>query len=276
MTAHVNDSLGDRLREAGIAYLDAAGNACLVAEPLVYIWLRGFKPLNQPERVTRAFQTTGLQLIALLISRPNAVEQPYRELRPSWTFARFRLPYSQRSPQPWIHQAGSAKQNSLVNRASLLDQWLFGYATRLRPRLLPQTYRQADNRPVEELPTRIPKAMKDEVLIGGELAAALATRHLRPQTATFHVRPHRPVLPILKEMRLVPDRTGNVVLLEQFGEMVAWRWEKHASECLVSPLFVYAELLHGMPDDRRRETAKLIFDENLSPILNNELSTDRR
>jgi len=277
ITSHVNDSVGERLRESGIAYLDAAGNAFLVtAHPLVYIWLQGFKPTKQPERVSRAFQATGLQLIALLLSRPNAVEQAYRELavQAGLSLGSTSRVLSDLRSLGFIRVVASG-QNSLVNSRSLLEHWEFGYATRLRPRLKPQAFRQVDKLPVEELPERIPKAMKDEILVGGELAAALATRNLRPQTAAFHLRQHRPLLPIIKEMRLIPDRAGNIVLIEQFGDMAAWRWDKYEKECLINPLLVYAELLHGTPDDRLRETAKLIFDQCLAPNLTNDPSTLR-
>jgi len=276
MTSHVNDLLGERLRAAGINYLDAAGNVCLVADPLVYIWLKGFKPVKQPERVARAFQATGLQLIALLLSRPNAIEWQYRELAQKAGLA---LGSTSRILGD-LRTLGFIRlvapgHNALVNGRNLLEHWEFGYATRLRPRLKPQAFRQADNSPVEKIPTRIPKSMRDEILIGGELAAALATRHLRPQTATLHVRPHRPLLPIIKELRLIPDRAGNIILLEQFGEMSAWRWENQEEKCLVNPLLVYAELIHGTPDDRLKETAKLIFDQYLAPIINDQATTAR-
>jgi hypothetical protein len=241
----------------------------LVADSLVYIWLGGLKAPKQPERVTRAFQSTGLQLIALLLSRPDAIEQNYRELTEQ---AGLSLGSVSRILSD-LRSLGFVRliapdRNSLANRRSLLEHWEFGYATRLRPRLKPQAYRQAENLPVEQLPERIPETMREDVLVGGELAAALATRHIRPQTATFHLRPHRPLLPIIKEMRLVPDRRGNIVLLEQFGEMSAWRWAKYKDKSLVNPLLIYAELLQGTPDDRLRETANLMFAEYLAPIIN--------
>jgi hypothetical protein len=217
-----------------------------------------------------------LQLIALLLSRQNAVEQPYRELaeQAGLSLGSTSRILSDLRSLGFIRLVASG-QNSLVNSRSLLEHWEFGYATRLRPRLKPQAFRQAEKFPVEEFSERIPKSMRDEVLVGGELAAALVTRNLRPQTATFHVRPHRPLAPIIKEMRLIPDQAGNIVILEQFGEMSAWRWKKYEKECLVNPLLVYAELLHGTPDDRLRETAKQILDQYLSPVLNDKSSTDR-
>jgi hypothetical protein len=273
ITEHVNDSLADRLQGSGIDYLDAAGNAFLVADPHVYIWLRGFKPLKRSQRVSRAFQTTGLQLIALLLSRPNEIVRTYREIahKAGLSLGSTSRILSDLRSLGFIQLVASG-QNSLINRRSLLEHWELGYATRLRPRLKPQAFRQAEKLPVEELHERIPKPMRDEILVGGELAAALATRHLRPQAATFHVRPHRPLLPLIKEMRLIPDRDGNIVLLEQFGEMSAWGWEGQEKKHLANPLLVYAELLQRMPDDRLRETANLILNEYLAPIFDETAS----
>ncbi|HWE97987.1 MAG TPA: type IV toxin-antitoxin system AbiEi family antitoxin [Tepidisphaeraceae bacterium] len=274
LTEHVNDSLAERLQKVGIDYLDAAGNAYLVADPHVYIWLQGFKPPKQSQRVSRAFQTTGLQLIALLLSRPNEVERTYREIaeRAGLSLGSVSRIVGDLRSLGFIRLIASGK-SSLVNRRDLLEHWELGYATRLRPRLEPQAFRQAEKLPVEDLPKRIPKAMRDEILVGGELAAALATRNLRPQTATFHVRPHRPLSPLIKEMRLIPDRDGNIVLLEQFGEMPAWGWEGQENKHLANPLLVYAELLQRMPDDRLRETANLILNEYLAPILDESAIT---
>src|SRR6185437_17146911 len=98
---------------------------------------------------------------------------------------------------------------------NLLEHWELGYTTRLRPRLKPQTFRQAADRPLKGLYDLLSRDIRSQTLIGGELAAALVTQHLRPQTATFHVPARQPLLPLLKEMRLIPDQKGNIVILEQ-------------------------------------------------------------
>jgi len=264
---YVNKALAERLQQADIAYIDAAGNVSITADPLVYIWLQGFKPTEPVGRVSRAFQSTGLQLIALLLSRPKALGQTYREIASQ---AGLSLGSTSRvigdlRTLGFIRLIASG-QDSLVNTANLLEHWELGYATRLRPRLKPQTFHQAENRPLEELYELLPRAMRNDILIGGELAAALVTQHLRPQTATFHVPARQPLLPLLKEMRLIPDQKGNIVILEQFGETAAWRWEGKAN--LVNPLLVHAELFQHAPDDRLREAADMIFDQYLTPIFN--------
>jgi hypothetical protein len=65
---------------------------------------------------------------------------------------------------------------------------------------------------------------------------------------------------LLRELRLVPDREGPIVLLRAFSRSCAWRqvgdiWVAH-------PWLVYAELLHhGEP--RALEAADLLREEYL-------------
>lgn len=68
----------------------------------------------------------------------------------------------------------------LVDGERLLDRWTEAYARTLRPKLLLGRYR-GDLGPLQKA-TPLPAG----VLIGGELAAARLTRHLRPGTATFY------------------------------------------------------------------------------------------
>jgi hypothetical protein len=117
--------------------------------------------------------------------------------------------------------------------------------------------------------------MRDQVLLGGELGAAIATGNLRPQGFTLHFRPRGSLLPLIKEMKLIPDRSGNIILIEQFGDMSKWMWGNRSNQRLVHPLLIYAELIHGKPDSRLLEAAKLIMDTYLAPILENEPSPER-
>jgi hypothetical protein len=270
IATYVNDLVGEKLRENKIDYIDTAGNVHLASPPL-YVWMRGFKPTEKPERFTRAFQSTGLQLIALLLSQPRATNWPYRKMAET---AGLSLGSTSRILSD-LRSLGFIKlkaeeQDGLVNRRNLLEHWEFGYSTRLRPHLKPQAFRQADTVPMEELPERIPAEMSEDVLVGGELAAAIATRHLRPQSVTFHLRPHRPLLPIIKALKLVPDRRGNVVVVEQFGQMDVWRWDEYQAHRLVRPLLVHAEMLCGTPDDRLSEAATFLFEKHIAPMLSDE------
>lgn len=270
MADYVNPNLAAILKAEDVAYIDRAGNASLF-DPPFFVCLQGLKPVEKACRVSRAFQPTGLRLIAFLMKTPDAIDWPYRRLA---TDANLSLGSTSRilsdlRSMGFINLIGSGR-NVLIHRRRLFEQWEFGYVSRLRPSLNPQTFRQADAAPIDQLAQRIPASIREDVLLGGEVAAAVATRHLRPQSITLHVPPHRQMQPLLKELRLIPDPQGNVTVIEQLAAAAVWRWQAFAAANLVHPLLVHAELLQGQADDRLRETARLIEDQYLMPLLSDE------
>jgi hypothetical protein len=56
-----------------------------------------------------------------------------------------------------------------------------------------------------------------------------------------------------RSLRLLPDRTGPIVLLKPFGDLVYWR--EFDGKMVAPPWLVYAELLTGS-DPRAREAAE--------------------
>jgi len=268
LTEYVNPNLSETLRSQEVAYIDQVGNARLIDPPL-FIWLQGFKPLAQPNRTSRAFHPTGLRLIALLLAKPEAINWPYRKLaeQAGLSLGSTARILSDLRSLGFINLAG-LNENALIQRCRLFEHWEFGYLSRLRPTLKPQTFRQATTASIDELLALIPLSMREDVLLGGELAASVATGYLRPQSAVLHLRPHRPIFPLLRDLRLVPDPHGNVTLIEQIGGAATWQWEGIKEANLIHPLLVHAELLQGQADDRLRETASLIFDKWLKPVLN--------
>ena len=78
---YVTPPMAERLREAGVEFLDGAGNAYLNQPPLL-VWVKGQRPAEKlvaPE-VGRAFQPGGLQVLFALLGDPAALNLPYREL----------------------------------------------------------------------------------------------------------------------------------------------------------------------------------------------------
>ena len=88
-----------------------------------------------------------------------------------------------------------------------------------------------------------------EVLLGGELAAARMTRHLRPGTATFYVQAIDPK--VVLNLRLRADPEGNVDFRRRF-----WAFAGEDPH-LVPNLLVYADLL-AIGGARCLETAELL------------------
>jgi hypothetical protein len=58
---------------------------------------------------------------------------------------------------------------------------------------------------------------------------------------------------VSQELRILPDRSGPVILLRAFGEVAFWQQRDH--HMLAPPWLIYAELLNS-DDPRAHEAAK--------------------
>lgn len=269
LATYINDKIADRISGDGVDYIDSVGNISINSE-VVFVRTRGGKPAAKSERITRAFQPSGLQLIALLLAHPEAVNWPYRKLAVEAGLSLGSISHvlGDLRHAGYVTLAGT-RRNRIVNGRNLFDRWEFDYASRLRPLLKPRRFRLADRAPLEHVYERI-TASAEGVLIGGELAAARATKHLRPQRVTLHA-PMCVTTPKLQMLlKLVPDAEGNVEVIDRFEESNSWRWPAPEHRALVHPVLVHAEISRAGADDRLREAAQVVFDKFIAPVLDNE------
>jgi hypothetical protein len=245
---YVTPQLADALRGYGIAFIDTAGNA-FIDDPPVLVWVKGERPITQAtlHPTGRAFQLSGLQVVFALLYNPEQVNLPYREIAKlagvahgtvGWVMAE--LP-----KLGFLGEVGQTRR--LLQPERLLQQWVEAYARTLRPKLVLGRYK------AEKLdwwktidPTNYGLKM------GGEGAAALLTRHLRPGTLTFFGTKAEPRF--LLDQHLKTDPTGEVEILRRF-----WQFE-NPEPALAPTLLVYADLL-TIGDARCLETAKFLYDE---------------
>lgn len=252
VTDYVTPNLADELRNREVHFMDAAGNAYL-ATPDFMVWVKGERPRVAPEAPVgtgRAFTATGLQVLFALLCAPERVVLPYREIAKlagvahgtvGWVMAELpRLGFLATVPQ---------HGRRLVNVETLLAQWTEAYARTLRPKMVLGRYRAET---LEWATTD--NALRYDLALGGEPAAAQLTQHLRPGTATFYGNRIEPRL--LLERRLRPDAAGNVEVLRRF-----WAFTDDKPG-LVPTLLVYADLL-AIGDARCLEAATLLY----GPIL---------
>jgi hypothetical protein len=247
VTNYVTPPLADALKERGIAFLDAAGNAYL-KHPPVLVWVKGQRPqqkLITTNVTTRTFNPSGLQVIFPLLCHPEWVDRPYREIAQiagvahgtvGWVLAE--LP-----TLGFIAQVGGKRR--LLQPERLLQQWVEAYARTLRPRLLLGRF-NADQ--LDWYQTLDPG--KYGYLLGGEPAAARLTQHLRPGTITLYGPKVEPRF--LLDQRLRTDPQGKVEILKRF-------WKFDNDDLLLTPLLlIYADLL-AIGDARCLETAKHLY-----------------
>ena len=244
VTDHVTPPLADVLRTEGIEFIDAAGNAFLNRPPLL-VFVKGQRPTDALPIADRrrAFQPTGLQVLFAILARPELVDRPYREIALNAGVAHGTVGWVMAEMPTLGYVADVGGRRRLINGERLLGQWTEAYARTLRPRLLLGRF-QGD---LEGLDARAAKLK--EVLLGGELAAARITRHLRPGTATFYAEAIDPK--VLLNLTLRADAEGNVDFRRRF-----WAFAGEDPQ-LVPTLLVYADLL-AIGDARCLETAQLL------------------
>lgn len=248
VTDYVTPPMAERLRERGVQFIDAAGNAFLHQPPLL-VWVKGQRPPDMPKAGDvrgRAFRATGLQVLFALLCKPELVDQPYREIAKLARVAHGTVGWVM--PElPRMGFIGTLKgHRRLLNGPKLLQQWVEAYARTLRPKLVLERW-HADTLDW----TAKVDPIRYGLLLGGEPAARRLTRHLRPGTATFYgAKPNRQ---LMIDQRMRPDPDGNVEILRRF-----WAFDGETPG-QVPDLLVYADLL-AIGDARCLETAGEMHD----------------
>lgn len=246
VTNYVTPPLADALKERGVAFLDAVGNAYLNHPPLL-VWVKGQRPKETPVTAnvtTRTFNPSGLQVIFPLLCHPDRADRPYREIAQLAGVAHGTVGWVMAELPKLGFMAEVGGKRRLLQPERLLQQWVEAYARTLRPRLLLGRF-HADL--LDWYKTLDPG--KYGFLFGGEPAAARLTHHLRPGTVTLYGQKVEPRL--LLDQRLRPDPKGNVEILRRF-------WKFDNDEPLTPLPLIYADLL-AIGDARCLETAKLLY-----------------
>ncbi len=259
MADFVSVNMAEKLRGHGIEYIDSAGNAHLNRPPLL-VEVSGRKRRTRPPRTSRAFQPSGLRLVHLLLKRPETLGWTYRELAQQAGIALGAVgPVLKELEERGFIITTKEKKKLLVNRLDLLGRWEIGYAERLYPKLYLETCRLAADATLTGLPDLIRhQQLHAQVLVGGELGAALILEGVRPASATLHL--HGDPLAIMLRLRLVPDPDGEIELLRALGEP---RDPEGAKDklALADPLLLHAELVRKTSQG---ELARHLFDRYLA------------
>jgi hypothetical protein len=244
---HINPPMAARLQEAGVEFIDTAGNAWL-SDPPLCVWVTGRRPPETTEdrigRTGRAFRASGLRVLFALLCKPGMVDSPYREIARLAGVAHGTVGWVMAELPKLGYVATYRKERVLVKPERLLREWAEAYARTLRPKQVLGRYFTNDI-----------GWWKDEVTtefgfnLGGEAAGARVTRYLKPATITLYGDDLSAEL--LARFRLRKDPQGNVELMKRF-------WEFDKSKPLVPLPLVYADLL-ATGETRCIETGEMIY-----------------
>lgn len=260
VTDYLTPPVAEKLRAHGQQFADAAGNAYLEA-PGLLVYVIGRKPQERAgAKAGQAFTINGLKILFALICDPALAQAPQRAIAAAAGVALGAVPGVLADLQAVGHLLVAGKNRKLNATKRLLDEWAVAYARRLRPKTLHAIYNTPNFNGWKDW-----QFAPGAVLWGGEPAAYLLVRHLKPGVLTLYAAKLPPRL--IVEERLV--RTGQL-LPPNFVEVRKPFWGKtlHAEALpeTVPPALVYADLL-ATGEGRCIETAQMVYDGYLARLL---------
>jgi hypothetical protein len=236
VTNYITPQVADRLAEMDQQFVDAAGNAFLNT-PGIFVFIIGRRPDKDAvaERPARAFATVGLKTLFALICNPELATATYREIAAAANVALGALPAVMTGFQQAGHTQVMGNKRQLVSTRRLLDEWVLVYARKLRPKQLLrtlvtpafETWREWD-------------LQASSVKWGGEPAAALLTKNLKPGVLTLYADnlPARLIVQHRMTTAKPTDEHNLVQVRKPF-----WCEAPSGRAGLVPPALVYADLL---------------------------------
>jgi hypothetical protein len=250
---------GERLADAGVNFVDRAGNIHLKLGEDHNVLLLGRRDAH-PAPIARRPSPALIQLLFVLLADPASAGWPVRALAEAAGIGRTAAATArQRLVAEKVLQLQRGAYH-LVDRKRLADQFVDGYNRILRSHLVIGHFRAPERSPdllLEHFGRLAKRAELAWAVTGGHAAYVLQHFYRDDQVPVFTT-----TLPseLQRELRLVPDPVGPVVLLLAFSSYCAWRqvgdiWVAH-------PWLVYAELVHrGEP--RALEAADQLREEYL-------------
>ena len=267
---YITQQLAARCREMEMCFADTAGNAYLRAPGLhVYVTGRRKPPELETADENRPVNAAGLRVVFALLCRPRLLNATYREIAAK---ARVALGTVGRAikylemrkyitPQP---DPGAMTKRQFLDIQRLLEDWVALYPNVLRPKLHARRFRAARPNWIEGVNLNPYGAFW-----GGEAAANKLAHYLQPHTVTIYARENPTKL--LVNQRMKADVNGDTEILDVFltAEVLNENTEQLPGERdVVPPILVYADLM-ATTDGRNIETAKMIYDEHIGPLLRN-------
>jgi hypothetical protein len=259
---HLTPPVADNLRANGQQFIDAAGNAYLEG-PDMLVYVTGRKPHAEDiaPKGGRTFTTNGLKILFALLCEPLLAEAPHRTIAAGAGVALGAVPgvLADLQKAGYLLVAGTRRRRLNATK-QLLDEWALAYARRLRAKTLQAIYTTQNFDTWREW-----KLDPEQARWGGEPAAALLTKYLRPGILTIYAEklPAR----LMVEQKLVKaERVTGQRELEVRKPFWGEALRAEARPDTVPQVLVYADLL-ATGDGRCIETAQMVYDDYLARLF---------
>lgn len=269
---YVNPQMADKLRKAGVQFIDGAGNAYF-NQPPVYVFATGnrqaephFMPTK--EGAKRAFEPKGLMVIYAFLLDPELINAPYREIaeRAGVAVGTVAAVLKGLKAVGMIRGTGDKQPRRLTHYHKLLDRWVEAYPEKLKPKQLVGEFVANDPDWWEKIDIR-----NYDGYWGGEIAGAKYTGHLTPAVATVYVPDHARTR-LLRDARLhkatewIEAGGGMVEIYRPFWPEPGDNNDTEVSEGLVPPLLAYADLV-ATGDARNLDVAQRIYHGHIAQLI---------
>jgi hypothetical protein len=260
VSGYVPKAITKEYADAGINYMDKAGN-CFISYENLRIIIEG-KKMGKASHAyqSRAFQEAGIRIIFQLLKDPSALTLTYRELAELAEVSLGSVGSVMRELIDLDFVFEAQKRRILKNANALLDRWITAYHDVLRPRLVLKRMRFTKPEQLFEW-DRIPVQDADNVVLwGGEPAASLLTNYLTPEK--FALYTNGSWQEVMQALKLAPADDGDIEVLEIF-----WKeQDQYRQKYIVPPLLIYADLVASRLG-RNIETATIIRENELSSLF---------
>lgn len=237
----VAGALAERLREAGVNYVDPAGNLHVVLGDHYIAHVEGKTPPT-PSRAP-GIRSAGYRVLFTLMAWPELAGRSQREIAHHAGTSRTAVAALLTRLAEEGSLLGRGAKRRLVIGHQLLQRWRVGYSDVLRPTLFIRRYRLPEGG-LEVLERRLTHHVEDRFAWGGGVAATRLGGTFTGERLTLHVRETEAALP------LTPAADGTVHVLSIPGPL-AWpgspAWDGGGAQA-VHPLVAYAELLDSGSD----------------------------
>lgn len=272
---YINPNMADRLREADVQFIDAAGNAYINAQP-IYIFIKGVKKAPDHPAATRvpevqargrAFQTAGLKLMYAMLVNRELVNAPYRDMArvAGVAVGTVGLTIKELKLFGFLVEYGDGHRK-LQNVQTLFDRWVDTYIERLRPKLFLGTFSAGRDNWWLDLDEGI---LDYHARWGGEVAVAKRTGYLKPETVVVYLD-KKAGSELLRDFQFRKDPHGRIQLFRAFwNEDKRFVQQQHMHNALngtAHPIIVYADLL-ASDDPRNIEAAGLFYEKEIAGLI---------
>ena len=250
----ITRGVGRTLGENGVNYVDAAGNCWLNIENRYVAVIEGRRPIT-PEPRGRGMGAAGYQVLFALLAMPDAQNATLRDIaEQAGTALGTAARTLKHLEEEGILARGRGRQ-VLLDKQEILERWLHGYQTQVRPRWLIGRFQTADPDP-EMLEQRVADALTEKEpelnwAWGGGAAGMRLTGYYHGLETALLVE--RPPADLPRTLRALPATDGRLILLEVPTALALAGPQEHVAH----PLLIYTELV-ATRDERAREAAEEI------------------